>query len=81
MQIYIIFFVISLLLVLHHAYIHPDYKGLDRYFQMSDIGFSKRTVGSKGPLGNFKTFNHEMFVILFFILGMISLWGNLRFPL
>lgn len=64
----IVFFAISLLLVLHHAYIHPDYKGLDRYFQMSDVG-------------NFKTFNHEMFTILFFILGMISLWGNLRFPL
>lgn len=60
-------FLISILLVIHHAYIHPNYKGLDRFFQLSDVG-------------NFKTFNHETFVILFFVLGIIS-WGNRRFPL
>jgi len=57
----------AFLLVIHHAYKHrpcgeyPLY-GLDRYFQLSDVG-------------NFRTFNHEMFVILFIIIGCIALFN------
>ena len=55
---------IALLLTIHHGYKHrpsgedPLY-GIDQYFQLSDVG-------------NFKTFNHEMFVILFTIVGFVG---------
>jgi hypothetical protein len=58
-------FLTALLLVIHHAYKHrsngedPLY-GLDQYFQLSDVG-------------NFRTFNHEMFVILLIIIGCVIL--------
>ena len=58
------FFLTALLLVIHHAYKHrasgdePLY-GIDQYFQLSDVG-------------NFRTFNHEMFVILFIIIGCVA---------
>jgi hypothetical protein len=52
----------ALLLIIHHGYKHrpggeyPLY-GVDQYFQLSDVG-------------NFTTLNHEMFVILFTIVGL-----------
>ena len=52
----------ALLLIIHHGYKHrpggeyPLY-GIDQYFQLSDVG-------------NIATFNHEMFVILFTIVGL-----------
>lgn len=65
----IVSFTISFVIILHHAYEHregsqnPLY-GTDRYFQLSDVG-------------NLNAFNHEMFVILFFIIGIISIFGVL----
>jgi hypothetical protein len=59
---------IALLLIIHHGYKHrssgeyPLYD-LDQYFQLSDVG-------------NFRSFNHEMFVIFFTGLGI----GILLFP-
>ena len=53
---------IALLLIIHHGCNHrssgedPLYD-LDQYFQLSDVG-------------NFRTFNHEMFVIFFTVLGI-----------
>ena len=53
---------VAVVLILHHGYKHrpggedPLY-GLDQYFQLSDVG-------------NFRTFNHEMFVILLTIVGL-----------
>lgn len=60
----ILSFVICFILIMHHAYEHRDggkhpLYGIDKYFQISDIG-------------NFKTFNHETFVILFFTIGTLS---------
>jgi len=55
-------FLVAIILILHHGYKHrpggedPLY-GLDQYFQLSDVG-------------NFRTFNHEMFVILFTVFGI-----------
>jgi hypothetical protein len=65
--------VIALLLIIHHGYKHrPDGEyplyGLDQYFQLSDVG-------------NFTTFNHEMFVILFTIVGITILLFRHRFSL
>jgi hydrogenase/urease accessory protein HupE len=51
----------AVVLILHHGYKHrsggqdPLY-GVDQYFQLSDVG-------------NFRTFNHEMFVIFFTVIG------------
>ena len=53
---------VAVVLILHHGYKHrpggedPLY-GIDQYFQLSDVG-------------NFRTFNHEMFVILLTIVGL-----------
>ena len=53
---------VAIVLILHHGYKHrpggedPLY-GIDQYFQLSDVG-------------NFRTFNHEMFVILLTIVGL-----------
>jgi hypothetical protein len=55
-------FLVAIILILHHGYKHrpggkdPLY-GLDQYFQLSDVG-------------NFRTFNHEMFVIFFTVIGI-----------
>ena len=60
---------IALLLIIHHGYKHrssgeyPLYDDLDQYFQLSDVG-------------NFRSFNHEIFVIFFTVLGI----GILLFP-
>lgn len=57
-------FLVAFLLIVHHAYKHrpngddPLY-GLDQYFQLSDVG-------------NFRTFNHETFVILFLMIGCFN---------
>jgi len=57
-------FTIAFFLIIHHAYKHrpggedPLY-GLDQYFQLSDVG-------------NFRTFNHEMFVILFIFIALFN---------
>lgn len=57
---------IAVILIIHHAYKHrpsgedPLY-GLDQYFQLSDVG-------------NFKTFNHEMFVILFVLIALFNVF-------
>jgi len=54
--------IVAIVLILHHGYKHrpggedPLY-GHDQYFQLSDVG-------------NFRTFNHEMFVILFTFVGL-----------
>jgi len=63
--------VIALLLIIHHGYKHrPDGEyplyGLDQYFQLSDVG-------------NITTLNHEMFVILFAIIGLSILLFRNRF--
>jgi hypothetical protein len=55
-------FLVAIVLILHHGYKHrPSGKdplyGLDQYFQLSDVG-------------NFRTFNHEMFVIFFTVFGI-----------
>ena len=60
----ILSFTICFILILHHAYEHRDggkhpLSGIDKYFQISDIG-------------NFRTFNHETFVIIFFTIGILS---------
>jgi hypothetical protein len=59
----IVSYLVAILLVIHHAYKHslsgeePLY-GMDKYFQISDVG-------------NYRTFNHETFVILFVIIGSV----------
>ena len=59
-----IFYAIVFGVIIHHAYKHrlsgedPLY-GLDQYFQLSDVG-------------NFRTFNHEMFVILFILIALFN---------
>lgn len=59
---YASFLIAAFLLILHHGYKHrpsgedPLY-GFDQYFQLSDVG-------------NFRTFSHEMFVILFTFVGL-----------
>lgn len=57
-------FFIAFCLIIHHAYKHrpngedPLY-GMDQYFQLSDVG-------------NFRTFNHEMFIILFILIALFT---------
>jgi hypothetical protein len=57
---------IAFFLIIHHAYKHrpsgedPLY-GLDQYFQLSDVG-------------NFRTFNHEMVVILFILIALFNVF-------
>lgn len=57
--------IISFCIILHHWLIHEPngqkpLNGLDRFFQISDIG-------------NFKSFNHETFAIMFFVFGIVFL--------
>lgn len=40
----------SILLLLHHGYKHRDLRGLDQWFQLSDVG-------------NLRTCSHEMWII------------------
>ena len=62
----IVSYLVAILLLIHHAYKHslsgeePLY-GMDEYFQISDVG-------------NYRTFNHETFVILFVIIGSVLLY-------
>jgi hypothetical protein len=71
----VIFFAMAVLLLLHHGWKHgqedPEISHAQQescwqvcYFQMSDVG-------------NFKTCNHEMWIILFVVLGMFCLmWSD-----
>lgn len=57
------FIFLSIVLVLHHAYIHREngnqpLKGIDKFFQISDVG-------------NFNSFNHETFILLFLFIAYI----------
>lgn len=57
--------ILSFCIILHHWLIHgpngeKPLNGLDRFFQISDIG-------------NFKSFNHETFAIMFFVVGIMLL--------
>ena len=73
----LIFFVIAVLLLLHHGWKHaqedPATSSAQRescpevcYFQASDVC-------------NFKTCNHEMWIILFFVLGLVCLLLSLQY--
>ena len=67
-----VFFASAVLLLLHHGWKHaqedPATSVAQRescpevcYFQLSDVG-------------NFRTCNHEMWIILFFGLGVVCVW-------
>jgi hypothetical protein len=56
----LVMFLVSISLLLHHAYSHPELTGMARFFQSADVG-------------NFHSCSHEMWILLLGTVGVLLL--------